>query len=515
MAKSVLGLFDDERELTIYLSKNLHLIEPGMTLVATNYAVANNVSGASGSFDILALDQFKNKVIIEVKRSDQAARQALHELSKYISLFMEAGKVSRNKIRCFVLSTVWHELDVPLAFFRENCPIDVKGFAISAVNGSVVVEERKLPLISSDSRLSPDLRFSFFKTEACLNKYCEELALALADVPSVQAALLTMKPFDNERLYMSLLCIWRIPDLAVDAIESLVFDPKLKEEFYHFKGWELETDLINWLLERSDEAEPEFAEFKRATPEKIERYKNLYEYAKLVKLGAWPKVDLINDLEEVLSCLVAKDVSSVGNRSNRHEFAMRSSKTTGKSWEYACAAFKEFVSHNELWVRNFTEFEKTISEDAVVSLNAWDQRHFYYSVCQAVQNSKAELSQFEVAVVEKSGEKSYLVGGWLWSGAEIKNRAKENIERDYGRISTAIVLLYSAVDQERYEYVYERHGFYAYVLAHEPAKGSSKLTVSDNAPENSAINIGSGLNEFVKCNSFYCAEISACFTSVI
>ncbi|WP_321863288.1 endonuclease NucS domain-containing protein [Pseudomonas paraveronii] len=513
MAKSVLGLFDDERELTIYLSKNLHLIEPGMTLVATNYAVANNVSGASGSFDILALDQFKNKVIIEVKRSDQAARQALHELSKYISLFMESGKVNQNKIRCFVLSTVWHELDVPLAFFRENCPIDVKGFAILAVDGSVVVEERDLPLISSDSRLSPDLRFGFFRTETSLNKYCEDLTLALADVPSVQAALLTMKPFDSERLYMSLLCIWRIPDLAVDTVEGLISDPEFKEEYYHFGGWELETDLINWLLDRSDEAEFEFAELKRATPEKIENYKEFYEYTSLVKLGAWPKVDLINDLEEVLSCLVAKDVSSVGNRSNRHEFAIRSSKATGKSWSYACDAFKEFICHNELWVRNFTEFEKTISKDAVVSLNAWDQRHFYYSVCQAVQNPKAELSQFEVTVTEKSGEKSYLVGGWLWSGAEIYTRAKENIERDYGKVFTAIALLYSAVDQERYEYVYERHGFYAYVLAHDPAKDSSRLTVSDNAPEDSAINMGSGLSEFVKRNGVYCAEISACFAT--
>lgn len=509
MNKPVLGLFDNERELSEYLSRNLNLIEPGMVLLGTNYPVANEVSGAGGSFDILAMDQFKNKVIIEVKRSDQVARQALHELSKYISLMMEAGKVNQNKIRCFVVSTDWHELDVPLAFFKESCPVNVKGFAVSAVNGSVVVEERKLPIVSSESRLCPDLRFSFFKTQESVNKHCKDLQIALANTPLAQAALLIMRPYNNDDFYMSLLCVWRVPALGVDAVESLIFDPEFKEEFYHFKSWELETDLVNWLLDQSEEAEFEWAELKRATPEKIERYKKRYEYTELVKLGAWPKVDLINDLEEVLSCLVAKDVSSVGNRANRYEFENKSSKTTGKSWDYVCSSFKNFIRHNEYWVEIFTEYEKSISKEAVVSFNAWDHRHFYYAVHQSLQSSEAELSQFEIKVVEASGETSYLFGGWLWSGKEIEPCARENIERDYETVASAIFILFSAVDAKRYEYVHERHGFYSYTLMHRPATGESVLSVDRNAPEDSAIDLKSNLKKFVKVNGKYCADISA------
>lgn len=510
MGKDVLGLFEDEGELRDYLARNLNLIEVGLSFLKINYPLVN-VNGAGGSLDILAKDQFGNFVIIEIKRSNQSARQALHELSKYIALFLEDQKVELRKIRCFVVSTEWHELDVPLSFFRDNSPVDVKGFLVSTINNRVVVESRELPVVSSESRLSPDLRFCFFDNKDLMDEYCKELVSALSGVALARAALLTMEPIGSLE-YMCLLCTWRIPDFAVNEVERLVYDPNFKEEHYHFKGWELETDLADWLLSQSDKSSWVFAEDARATPEKIENYKRQYNYTRLVQLGAWPKIDLVNDLQEVLRCLVAKDSSSATCRSNRHDFDASSSKITGKSWGYTCAAFKAFMRHNQLWVNNFNEFEKSIPMDALVTFKASDVRHFYYALHQTVEFPKAELSQFAVDVTKNSGDVLSLYGGWLWDGVTFPSGAKGNIERDYEEVSHAIFKLFSAVDQDRYEYVYENHGFYPYALMYDHAVNSYTVFVSDRAPN--SVDIGLTVGRFVLSNFAYCSEVSSCFSSV-
>ncbi|MCU1752788.1 endonuclease NucS domain-containing protein [Pseudomonas sp. 6D_7.1_Bac1] len=355
MTKSVLGLFDDEDELRDHLAQNLTIIESGLRLIRTNFVVDNPL-GVGGAFDILGRDQFGNFVIIEVKRSDQAARQALHELSKYIALFMEDQKVDSHKIRCFVVSTHWHELDVPLSLFKDSCPVEVKGFEVTAVGKTVITKERPLPKVSLESRLSPDMRFSFFDSAERQQDFCDDLQKALRGVPHVRAALIVMEPIaDRER--MCLLCAWRVPDIALADVKALIFNPDFQEEHYLFLGWELETDLCDWLEDQSDKASFVFASDSRATPEKVENYKSHHRYTQLVKLGDWPRNDLVNDLDEVMRCLVAKDVSAKSSRANQHHFAKTSSKSTGKAWDYASGAFEEFIGHNEFWLSMYKQLE--------------------------------------------------------------------------------------------------------------------------------------------------------------
>lgn len=74
-----------EARIRDYLAENLALIEPGLVLVEKEFRLANPF-GAGGSIDILAKDGLGHFVVIELKRSDQAARAALHELTKYVAL---------------------------------------------------------------------------------------------------------------------------------------------------------------------------------------------------------------------------------------------------------------------------------------------------------------------------------------------------------------------------------------------------------------------------------------------
>ena len=141
-----------------YLVGQLELLETGITLVAKEYTLPNP-DGAGGRIDIIAKDRFGHYVVIEIKRSNQAARQALHEIHKYTALFRQNLGLDERKIRLMVVSTEWHELLLPLAEFAKNTPYTVEGFEIEASSTGVVVAVSKV-LLESVQLEAGNLKFS-------------------------------------------------------------------------------------------------------------------------------------------------------------------------------------------------------------------------------------------------------------------------------------------------------------------------------------------------------------------
>lgn len=125
------------------LSQNLEVLEPGLKLVETNHKLPND-AGAKGFVDILARDKFGHLVIIELKRSDQAARQALLEILKYMRLFRQHHGIQPHNIRCFIVSTTWHELLVPFTEFRELCETQTEGFRITVDGKGNILTSQKV-----------------------------------------------------------------------------------------------------------------------------------------------------------------------------------------------------------------------------------------------------------------------------------------------------------------------------------------------------------------------------------
>lgn len=141
-----------EAKIRDYLASNLGMLEKGLTLVDTEYLLKNSF-GADGRIDILARDVFGNYVIIEIKRSDQAARQAVHELFKYVSIIHRQLGVSQSIIRAMLVSTNWHELAVPFSEFLEVASCHAEGYQIAADADGVVSSVIKFSPVSLNSPL--------------------------------------------------------------------------------------------------------------------------------------------------------------------------------------------------------------------------------------------------------------------------------------------------------------------------------------------------------------------------
>lgn len=131
-----------EDRIRTFLAEHIELLEPGLSLVSEEYRLPNPI-GAGGKVDLLAKDPFGHWVIVEVKRSNQAARQALNEIHKYTALFRTLQGLDETRVRVIVVSTEWHELLVPFSEYAATAKYSVMGLSIKALeNGTVTHVER-------------------------------------------------------------------------------------------------------------------------------------------------------------------------------------------------------------------------------------------------------------------------------------------------------------------------------------------------------------------------------------
>jgi hypothetical protein len=116
-----------ENDIRDQLALRLSLIEPGLELLATNWYL-RNAAGTRGFIDILARDAAGVYVVLELKRSNSTAREAIHEVIKYTELLKSDMGLDESKIRAIIVSTVWTELAVPFSHFTREWRHSLRGY---------------------------------------------------------------------------------------------------------------------------------------------------------------------------------------------------------------------------------------------------------------------------------------------------------------------------------------------------------------------------------------------------
>lgn len=135
-----------ESVLRDLIAKDICKLRPGLTLLQKEQYIPN-IHGTKGFIDLYAKDENNRHVLIELKRSASASRQALHEVSKYIEGVKQYLGAKDSEIVVIIASTDWSELLVPFSYFAEKASIAVEGIEIILEdNGDDFCCNKKRPL---------------------------------------------------------------------------------------------------------------------------------------------------------------------------------------------------------------------------------------------------------------------------------------------------------------------------------------------------------------------------------
>ena len=95
-------------------------------------------------------------VIIELKQSNIASRQAIHEILKYVEAVKYHLAVRDDEIRTMIVSTEWTELLLPFSRFCSDTSLDVTGYLLDISDPSKLTSRTVSPLqITAGRAFSP------------------------------------------------------------------------------------------------------------------------------------------------------------------------------------------------------------------------------------------------------------------------------------------------------------------------------------------------------------------------
>lgn len=156
-----------EEKIRDWLSQNLSFIDPELTLIEIEYHLQDTI-GSKGYVDILAKDKLNNFVIIEIKRAEASARQAINEILKYHALIKQKFNARESEIRIIIISTHWAELIRPFSELINRTTLAIKGYDLSLdINDIPNKIEEKQPL-------QPQTLSRKFSQEQCLDLFLNE-----------------------------------------------------------------------------------------------------------------------------------------------------------------------------------------------------------------------------------------------------------------------------------------------------------------------------------------------------
>jgi hypothetical protein len=173
-----------ENDLRDRLAGRLEILEPGLRLVATNHPLPN-AHGTRGFVDILARDRHGATVVIELKRSNSTAREALHEVAKYVELLNREQGIPASSLRAMIVSTQWNELLAPFSRLVATWSHSLHGVRLTLSEDAtrIVHAEPVKPLPAARERgLTPEHHLFFFRSRDERDAAWTELLRRAAEV---------------------------------------------------------------------------------------------------------------------------------------------------------------------------------------------------------------------------------------------------------------------------------------------------------------------------------------------
>lgn len=177
------------------LASNLNILEEGLQLLDVESYLPNN-QGTRGFIDLLAQDKNGKYVIIEIKRSNSASRDALHEVLKYLEGLKLKYSIRDSELRVFIVSTEWKELLVPFSSFVNRTSIITQGFSLEVDSNHTPVRSTLIhPIeLTQDRLFAPWHELNLYESKASLEKGITSYEKSCIAKEIDNYVLLTIKP---------------------------------------------------------------------------------------------------------------------------------------------------------------------------------------------------------------------------------------------------------------------------------------------------------------------------------
>lgn len=186
-----------EAQVRDSLAACLEKLEPGLVFLDKEARLPSSV-GTTGFIDLLAQDGRGRYVLIEVKKSEPATRETLHEILKYLENAKSHLGLRENELRVIVASVEWRELLATFSSFVRRTTCQVEGYELEIdATGSVIGARIVEPLsIVADRVLAPWHELRFYRDQEALRvgiesheranaaKNLESFVLVILDAPS-------------------------------------------------------------------------------------------------------------------------------------------------------------------------------------------------------------------------------------------------------------------------------------------------------------------------------------------
>lgn len=162
-----------ESEIRDLLVRNLNILDNNYQFLEKEKYLPSKI-GTRSFIDILAHNGNGKYVVIELKKSNATAREAIHELFKYLEAVKENLAVKTDEIELVVVSTEWDELLIPFSSFISNVDLKVTGFKLFINDDNLSVRRIETVSINEDHILSAHQMARYYISEESLQKGIEE-----------------------------------------------------------------------------------------------------------------------------------------------------------------------------------------------------------------------------------------------------------------------------------------------------------------------------------------------------
>lgn len=462
--------FTDEAELRDYLAENLDKVERGLKPLKVEARLRSHRL-AGGRLDILARDRFNRVVVIEVKRTNEAARQTLHEITKYISLISNSEGIPLQELRCIVVAIEWNELYEAFCLFSSELSYTIEGFAPAALSGDdLSLLKVEIAKTFRGPHFSPVSRIYKYSTPEARELHQAQVRDQYRWLKGVRACMVYIEPIEEftGSQVGAISMIWRIPEEIFSDIERNLGVPIGSREDYRWSGWEAEQDVILWACESSPrlfENQPD--EVRWGTPEKYESIFAASSMSSVHNFGLLEESALA-DFERIKELLSGVTLPFSTAVSNNNEMILTIDARETKNLEKYFAMFFNFLDFCVEWRDAFVAEIERIKPIGVAEIHLYAGRipHFFSRLVQASRDPNLTPSYMKINMYSDSGAPLRQVYGYMsWDNHTCPASATEEVERIHGSIALAAADIYRRRPNEKLENAFPSHGFLPCVAA--------------------------------------------------